>query len=140
MTDVSQLRRRHLRFGWYALLCFSVVGAGLELMHGFKAGFYLDVESETRRLMWRLAHAHGALLALVNIAFASTLQHLSGAHPSRLRLASGCLVIAGVLLPLGFFLGGLFATAGDPGLPVLLVPVGAALLIAGTALTAHGTR
>ena len=71
--ELLKLRRRHLRFGWYALLGFLILGAFLEGLHGFKAGFYLDVTHETRRLMWRLAHAHGTLLALVNIAFALSL-------------------------------------------------------------------
>ena len=58
--------RRHLRFGWWSLLGFLCLGFMLELLHGFKAGFYLDVSNETRRLMWTLAHAHGALLGLAS--------------------------------------------------------------------------
>jgi hypothetical protein len=36
---------------------------------------------------------------------------------------------AGILLPLGFFLGGVVIHGGDPGLAVLLVPVGAVAAI-----------
>ena len=36
---------------------------------------------------------------------------------------------ASVLLPGGFFLGGVVFYAGDPGIGVLLVPAGAALLL-----------
>jgi hypothetical protein len=136
MSDINTLGRRHLAFGWYALLCFATLGAALEVLHAFKIGFYLDVDAEMRRLMWRLAHAHGALLALVNIGFSSTLPHTLGNSP-RLKLASSCLIVAALLLPLGFFLGGVFASAGDPGLPVLLVPVGALLLVVGIAITAR---
>jgi hypothetical protein len=59
---------RHLRFGWWALFISLVVGVFLETLHGFKLGWYLDVNNDMRRLMFTLAHAHGALLALVNIA------------------------------------------------------------------------
>jgi hypothetical protein len=129
MSDVndrdSALRRRHLRFGWSALLAFSAVGAVLEVLHALKVGAYLDVGNESRRLMWRLAHAHGVLLGLLNVAFGLTLEHLRG----RAERASACLIAAACLLPLGFLLGGAFAAGGDPGLPVLLVPLGIPLLL-----------
>ena len=129
--DLHKLRRRHLKFGWYALLGFLTLGAVLEGLHGFKVGFYLDVTQESRRLMWRLAHAHGTLLALVNIAFAVSLDALSDNDASRLRLASACLLVGALLVPLGFFAGGVFAHDGDPGPLVLLVPLGALLLFLG---------
>ena len=72
INDPIVLTKRHLRFGWWALLIFLSLGLVLEGLHGFKVGYYLKVSSETRRLMWTLAHAHGTLLALVNIAFAFT--------------------------------------------------------------------
>jgi len=129
--DLHKLRRRHLKFGWYALLGFLTLGAVLEGLHGFKVGFYLDVTQESRRLMWRLAHAHGTLLALVNIAFAVSLDALRDNEASRLRFASACLLVGALLVPLGFFAGGLFVRDGDPGLFVLLVPLGALLLFLG---------
>jgi hypothetical protein len=42
-----------------------------------------------------------------------------------------------VCLPGGFFLGGVSFYSGDPGLGVLLVPVGAVLLLAGVFMTAR---
>jgi len=137
--EFLKLRRRHLRFGWYALLGFLTLGAFLEGLHGFKAGFYLDVSQETRRLMWRLAHAHGTLLALVNIAFALSLEALTDKHFGRLRFASACLLVGGLLVPLGFFAGGLFARNGDPELFVMLVPIGALLLFLGVLHVARST-
>jgi len=129
MSDaLHEFRRRHLRFGWYALLGFLTLGAGLEALHGFKAGFYLDVTHETRRLMWRLAHAHGTLLALVNIAFALRLDALTSKVPTHLLFASASLLVGALLVPVGFFAGGVFAKNGDPELFVLLVPLGALLL------------
>ena len=41
---------------------------------------------------------------------------------------SFALIWAAILLPAGFFLGGIVIYDGDPGLGVWLVPVGAALL------------
>jgi hypothetical protein len=119
--------RRHLRFGWSALLIFATLGLVLEALQGFKVAAYLDVANETRRLMWRLAHAHGALLGAINILFALTLK-ASSSFSGAPRIST-TLIAATVLLPLGFFLGGVVFYSGDPGVGVLLVPIGAALLL-----------
>jgi hypothetical protein len=132
-----QLRQRHLRFGWSTLLAFAALGAVLEVLHALKLGAYLDVGNETRRLMWRLAHAHGVLLRLLNVAFGLTLAHLRARPPARPERASACLVAATCLLPLGFLLGGAFLVGGDPGLLVLLVPLGIPLLLAALWWTAR---
>lgn len=131
--------RRHLRFGWWALLCFLTLGIVLEGMHGFKVGWYLNVENETRRLMWTLAHAHGTLLAMVNLAFGLSLTVLPLKRPRTLVAASRCLLGASVLLPAGFFVAGIYSVAGDPGLGIVLVPLGALLLIVGVLLIARGS-
>jgi hypothetical protein len=121
-----QLADRNLRFGWWSLLIFLSLGAVLETLHGFKIGWYVDVGNETRRLMFTLAHAHGTLLALVNIAAGLTVRmvELFTLRPS----VSFALIWAAILLPGGFFLGGIVTYDGDPGLGVWLVPFGAALL------------
>lgn len=119
---------RHLRAGWWGLAVFVALGAVLELLHATKSPLYVDAGRETTRLMLRLAHAHGTLLALLNVVYALTIRARSGAAGP---LASAALLAALVLLPGGFFLGGLWARGGDPGLGVLLVPVGAALLLVG---------
>lgn len=134
------LARRHLRLGWWGLALFVALGLTLESLHGFKARFYLDVTASSRRLMWTLAHAHGALLCLVNIAFALTLGQIDPAEPRqarRMALASAGLLVGTLLVPAGFFLGGTRIHAGDPGLGVLLVPPGALALIAAVVLTAR---
>jgi hypothetical protein len=131
------LRARHLRAGWWALLLFACVGIALEALHGFKAGFYLDVGNETRRLLWTLAHAHGTLLALLNLLFAASLPALPALRGPSLVAASRCLLGALVLLPAGFFAGGAAVHGGDPGLGVLLVPPGALLLVVALFLTAR---
>jgi hypothetical protein len=152
MKDTSELTRRHLRFGWYALAGFSLLGIALESLHAFKQGYYLDVGNETRRLMWRLGHAHGTLLALVNMGFGLSLPHLPPhaaklgaitAGPSEsasLRRISACLLVAALLMPAGFLLGGCFATDADPGPLVALVPAGAVLLIVAAASVARRLR
>jgi hypothetical protein len=116
-----------------------VLGAVLETLHGFKVGMYLDVSNETRRLLWTLAHAHGTLLALVNIAFAMTVSLLPGWTVGSLRIASGSLLASTALLPAGFFLGGVYIHDGDPGLGITVVPPGAFLLLIAVVLTARAT-
>ena len=121
--------QRHLRFGWWSLLLFAIFGLVLESLQGFKVRAYLDVSNETRRLMWTLAHAHGTLLAVIHIVFGLTLRGGSVPALASQRLVSTSLYAASVLLPGGFFLGGVVFYAGDPGVGVLLVPAGAALLL-----------
>jgi hypothetical protein len=133
MTEPSTTQidyaRRHLRFGWWSLLVFATLGLLLEALHGFKVRAYLDVSNETRRLMWTLAHAHGTLLAVVHVIFGLTIATFPDLGARNLRLVSRSLIAASVLLPGGFFLGGIAFYSGDPGLGVLLVPAGAVLLL-----------
>lgn len=136
-TGTATYLRRHLRFGWWSLLCFLTLGIVLESLHGFKVDWYLDVANATRRFMWTLAHAHGVLLSLVHLAFAVTLPHLAADTVRLARLASPCLMGATFFLPGGFFLGGVVIHGGDPGLGILLVPLGALFLFIGVLLTAR---
>jgi hypothetical protein len=132
MSDVRDQRfyvRRHLRFGWRSLLLFTVLGVTLETAHGLKAQWYLAVENDTRRLLFTLAHAHGSVLAIVNLVFAATLAVVAPLRPRPRQLASVCLLSSNLLLPAGFFLGGVTTYGGDPGLGIALVPIGALLLI-----------
>ena len=135
--DGSHLRRSHLVFGWWALFVFTLIGVALEVMHGFKVGWYLDVGNETRRLMMRLAHAHGTLFALINIAFALSVSHFSSANSRGLNFASRAFKIATILVPGGFFAGGLHIYDGDPGLGIILVPFGAVAMVLAIAMTAR---
>jgi len=131
---------RHLRIGWWSLAAFLSLGIVLEALHGFKIGWYLDVANATRRLLLTLAHVHGTLLALVHLAFAATLGLRAPRVLPRAAVASACLTGAGIALPLGFLLGGLWPWGGDPGLGIVLVPVGAALLLAGVVIVALDLR
>jgi hypothetical protein len=134
--EVRRHARSHLRFGWWSLLVFLTTGIALEGLHGLKVGFYLDVQNETRRLMWTLGHAHGTLLALVNLAFAAATRSIWSRTTAGLGVASRCLRAGAILLPSGFFLGGASIYGGDPGLGILLVPLGAALVLAAVFVTA----
>jgi len=127
----EDLYRRHLRFGWWALFVFLSLGILLEIFHGLKIDWYMKVSNETRRLMLTLAHAHGALLSLVNIAFALTAQAVIGPHAASGKqvLASQFLKASTLLLPGGFFLGGVVIYGGDPGLGIFLVPIGGLTLL-----------
>ncbi len=127
---------RHLQFAWWSLLCWVILGITLEALHAFKIGWYLGQTSEMRRLLWTLAHAHGTLLSLVHAAFAFTYFALPTPVTRRLRLTSALLMASSVLLPGGFFLGGIFIFEGDPGLGVWLVPFGAICLFLAVFLTA----
>ena len=119
------------------LFVFLTLGFFLEAFHGFKAGFYLDASSESRRLMWTLAHAHGTLLSVIHLVFAAFMNSRVDLLPVQLKLASRSLMGGSILLPAGFFFGGLFIYDGDPGLFVYLAPVGALLLMVAVFLIAR---
>jgi hypothetical protein len=121
--------RRHLSFGWWSLLIFATLGLALESLHAFKVPGYLDVSNETRRLMWTLAHAHGTLLGIIHVIFGLTLRSMGTPAAWNPRRASLCLIGSSLTLPGGFFLGGVAFYSGDPGLGVLLVPVGGVFLL-----------
>ena len=123
MTDAALTKT--LRTGWLLLAVSLPLGVTLEALHGFKVQAY--VASEMRREMWRLAHAHGTLLGLLCLVFTLIAEkHL--ADPARASIAR--LVRWGaVLMPVGFFAGGILNSEGDPSLGIVIVPVGAVLLI-----------
>ena len=117
--------RKTLRTGWLLLAVALPFGVTLEGLHGFKVQSYLA--SEMRREMWRLAHAHGTLLGMLCLVSAA----LAEAHiPEAVRARVLAMIRWGaVLMPLGFFLGGVLNSEGDPSLGILLVPPGALLLV-----------
>lgn len=135
---LSGLVKRHLLFGWWALFGYGLLGLALEAMHGFKVGAYLDATNETRRLMWTLAHAHGVLLGLVNLGFVATIVSWPALPAPAQQQASLGLRTSTLVLPLGFFAGGIRFYSGDPGLGIALVPVGAGLLLYAAWVVAKG--
>lgn len=135
----DQLVRLHVRFGWSQLFVFLLLGIALEAMHGFKTGWYLNAGEETRRLLLTLAHAHGVLLGLVNIAVGATLRSLPGMSPTRFRASSPLLLTGSILMPSGFLLGGFVTYGGDPGMGVFLVAPGALVVALAVGLIALAT-
>ena len=121
--------RAHESGGWWALVAFVSFGVILEALHGFKVSWYLDAGEETRRLMWRLAHAHGTFLSLVQLAFAATLRQMARTRTAPRRIGSPCLIAASLLIPSGFLLGGIDTYGADPGPGIALLPLGAVLLL-----------
>jgi len=129
---------RHLRFGWWALGVYVLLGIVLETMHGFKIGWYLDAGNEVRRLMFTLGHFHGTMLALVNIAAGLTIRGVEGFQIK--RSVSFALIWAAILLPGGFLLGSFVTYDGDPGNGIWLVPIGALFMLYGVIGFALGLR
>jgi len=117
--------RKTLRTGWLLLAVSLPFGVTLEGLHGFKVQTYLA--SEMRREMWRLAHAHGTLLGILCLVSAALAEaYIADSIRPRVMAA---IRWGAVLMPLGFFLGGVLNSEGDPSLGILLVPVGALLLV-----------
>ncbi len=129
---------RHMKFGWWSLFLFMALGFFLEYLHGFKVGWYLNVGNEMRRLMFQLAHAHGTLFSVLHILFALTARAMPASADSWLRLASPLLMATSILMPGGFFLGGVWIYDGDPGLGIFLVPIGALTMFVSVFVTARG--
>ncbi len=122
---------RSIRFGFWTLALFLLLGLLLEFLLGFKVESYVGVQSETRRMMWRLAHAHGTLTSVLHIVYGLTVYVLPADSSKSRKLVATCLRLGTVLLCGGFFLGGFGTVEGDPGIGIFLAPVGAlALLLA----------
>ena len=113
-----------IRQGWISLAAWIVFGLLIEGLIGFRSPVLLD--DSVRRDMFRLAHAHGTLLNLVLIAatICARLDLIRLGRATSLGLRA-----AVVLLPVGFLLGGIWHFKDDPGVSILLVPVGALLLL-----------
>lgn len=125
--------RTCLRFGWIAIAVFLLLGLALESLHLIKAPFYLEMG--IRRELWTLAHAHGALLGVICVVFGLCAHKLISSGQSR-RRASVALRTGSILVPGGFFLGGIANSETDPSLAIILVPIGAVLVLAAVIIVA----
>ena len=76
---------------------------------------------------------------MINIVFALSATHLTWSAQHRL-LATRSLRAATVLVPGGFFAGGVFLHGADPGLGALLVPVGALVLVVALVLITRAIK
>lgn len=110
---------------WLLLLAWLVFGLVLEFLMATKADSYLA--QDIRREMWRLAHAHGVLLAAITL--------LADAHLGwGGKLAKPMMVFGAIAMPLGFFLGGCWPGLTDPHALVILAPVGGLTFVIGLGL------
>jgi hypothetical protein len=133
-SETSPVERAHLRLGWLLLLAGVMGGVVAEGLLGFKwAGLMSD---PLRRELLRLAHFHAGLLGLVNLVYARFAEGPGLSERTR-RTASQALWWGSVCLPSGFLLGGLWHPEGDPGLGIVLVPIGAAGIVLALSVQAH---
>lgn len=114
-----------IRQAWISLALWIAFGILLEGFRAFRSPAVLD--DAVRQDMFRLAHSHGTLLNLVLLAAAicSRLEMIRLGPMASLGLRSSV-----ILLPLGFLLGGSWHFKDEPGLGILLVPIGAVILLA----------
>ena len=129
--------RAALRWGWTLLAIFLLGGLTLEFLHLIKAPWYLEVR--IRRELWVLAHAHGALMALLCIAFAHSAAACLPDERKR-ALASRTLRVGAVLVPAGFFFGGIGNSESDPSLFIAATPLGALMVLHAVAAMALGAH
>jgi hypothetical protein len=134
MNDAAE--RLTLRTGYWLLAVSIPFGVTLEALHGFKVRVF--VESEMRRELFRLAHAHGTLLGILCLVFAA-LAERNVPEANRAGVARP-IAWGAVLMPLGFFLGGILNSEGDPSLGIALTPIGAALLVVALVRAARGWK
>jgi Na+-driven multidrug efflux pump len=133
MKSAQQLT---LRTGYWLLAVSIPLGLTLEALHGFKVRAFL--QSEMRHELFRLAHAHGTLLGILCLVF-SALAEKNVPEASQTSIAR-LIAWGAVLMPLGFFFGGILNSEGDPSLGILLTPVGALLLIVALVRCAQGAK
>jgi hypothetical protein len=107
------------RYGFGLLFVSACLGFALELAHALKLSPYLDVPLRRELLIW--AHAHGVGLALVLLAYGAS----GAASVTNVKwLALGALGMVS-----GFALASVDLHESDPGIAIVLVPVGALLVL-----------
>ncbi|MDP6424662.1 MAG: hypothetical protein QGG14_07955 [Planctomycetota bacterium] len=126
MSDSPKHLRGTVFLGWLLLALAIPAGLTLEALHALKVEVYLG--SALRRELWTLAHAHGNLLGILCLVYA-VLAERWVPDPKAQRSVSRWLRTGAVLMPLGFFAGGVLNFEGDPSFGVLLVPVGGVCLV-----------
>jgi peptidoglycan/LPS O-acetylase OafA/YrhL len=123
----------HVRLSLALAAASLALGLGLEALLGVRGRAFMD--DAIQRELLRLGHAHGGVLALLNLGLAWGLQRLRTPEPwarwIRLAAWSGALLVA-----LGFVAGGVWHGPTDPGPAVLVVPAGALLVLSSLVVSA----
>lgn len=118
--------RKNLAWGFIALALFMAAGFFLGYMHDLapEREAWIAQYAAGRHFELRLAHVHGALFGLVNVAVGLVLTRLA-LPPARARVISW-LALGGILMPVGIVGHALL------GVPPVLVLAGGLCLIAAT--------
>jgi hypothetical protein len=121
------------RFGWFWLTVFVIVGFYIELSMGDPK--YLG---NWRRELYRALHAHGNLLAVVNLIYAYYLVD-ANLSDSLKSWGSRLMVVGAILIPIGLFV---MTLASDPQsiAPPVLTWLGGVATIAAVGIMAYGYR
>ena len=135
MEPAARWCREALVQGWISVAAWMTFGLLLEGLLGYKTPSYLL--DDTRRELFRLAHAHGTLLGLILLAAAFSRQLFKLAPP---RAAWISLRTGAAVMPIGFLLAGIWHYESDPGLGIWLVPPAALLVIFGAVAFALAAR
>jgi len=133
--DAHQWVRSACFQAFVGIALWMTFGLLLEGLLGYKTPAYL--QDNTRRELFRLAHAHGTLLSLLLLVSALTCDRfgLTVTRPAHSSLRIGVTV-----LPFGFLIGGIWHYESDPGLAIWLVPVSAVMIIFGLVAIAVSFR
>lgn len=118
--------RRTVVTGFFLLAVFIPMGLTLEALHALKVQVYLG--SSMRREMWTLAHAHGGILGILCLVYGSIAERWI-VEVSRRESIATWVRWGAILMPCGFFLGGIANHEGDPSLGIVLVPIGGLVLL-----------
>lgn len=121
--------------GFWLLAIALPLGLTLEALHALKVPVYFG--SALRRELWTLAHAHGNLLGILCLCYAALAEKWVHDAGRRLR-AARLLVVGSILMPVGFFVGGVLNFEGDPSPGIVVVPLGALLLLLALVTAALG--
>jgi hypothetical protein len=125
MTEVRMEGKKNIAWGFLFLAVFMATGFFLGYMHDLAADKEQWIAQYATGMHFeiRLAHVHGSLFALINIAAGYLLMKfpVSAAHAS----AISWLALAGLLMPIGIVA---HALLGVP--PVLVLGGGAAMIVA----------
>lgn len=117
--------RKNVALGLLFLGLFMTAGFALGYMHDLAASkeAWIAQYAEGTHFEIRMAHAHGGLFGIINIAIGLVLLKLP--IPGRQASVISWLALVGLLMPIGIFL---HALAGLP--PVLVLIGGLALIVA----------
>ncbi|MGE3467187.1 MAG: hypothetical protein AB7J13_09665 [Pyrinomonadaceae bacterium] len=124
-----------IRQAWFGLALWMTFGLLIEGLIGFRSPAYL--QDPVRRELFRLAHAHGALLSLLLLIAALFIERKLTAPP---KIATTLLRLGVIVMPLGFLLGGVWHYESDPGMGIFLAPIGGVLVIFGVIATAFSVK